>query len=115
MCLLISLILIFNVSAAEYKVAPLPHYDTEKEYGWLTTVPADNPAHPHSMMKIWQVRKHRFVFIDRYKDGTCDFVADFLQTDEVDDKGRPLYVPLRGKTCKEVEIMVRMFLEREKE
>jgi len=110
--LLASFVLILNVSAAEYKDAPLPHFDEEKDYGWMTTVPVDKPEYPHSIMKVWQIHGQRVVFMDMDKDGNCDHVSNFSKTGQKDDKGRDLYQVLRRKTCEEAETMIKRFLER---
>jgi hypothetical protein len=108
LALVLCLILVVAVGgtiAAEYAEAPLPHYDAEKGYGWMTNVPVPKPDNVQNILKVWIYYGNRAIFLDTDKDGTCDTVANFSQVDE------NLFQRIENTTCEATQDQVYRFLD----
>lgn len=118
--ILLSLFLIFcvggTVFAEKYKIAPEPHYNRDKGYGWKTNLAIDKPEHVWNILKIWEFPGKLMAFVDKNKDGKCDTMISFKKTGKYTDNGEPYVIGRPDEqTCQAGENEIFEFLKKQGE
>ena len=105
LCLVLA-VAVGGTIAAEYKEAPLPHYNAEKNYGWMVKIPLDKPENVNNVLKVWIVYGSRAIFMDKDKDGVCDVVVNFSQMNPNVD----LFRRTGDTSCEDTQTKIDKFL-----